>query len=162
MQTREERLEYGRRWRAANREKYLAGQRKWYAANRHLAAQRGKEYRDKKRREHGDTVRAREQRWRDTHPATVRAAYRKYNLKRWYGLTQDAVDKQWSTQGGLCAICGDALRQEKSTNIDHHHVTGAFRGLLCRSCNLGVGNFRDDTRRLFGAIQYLQRGGNLS
>jgi hypothetical protein len=34
--------------------------------------------------------------------------------------------------------------------------SGAFRGLLCRGCNLGLGHFEEDPARLVRAAQYLE------
>jgi hypothetical protein len=52
---------------------------------------------------------------------------------------------------GTCFIC----RQEKPVDIDHCHKTGLTRGLLCRSCNVGLGFFRDNVESLRNAVVYL-------
>ncbi len=56
-----------------------------------------------------------------------------------------------------CVICG--LREDIETplRLDHNHVTGEFRGWLCVSCNIGLGNFYDDPDRLSAARAYLVR-----
>ena len=43
-------------------------------------------------------------------------------------------------QGGLCGVCAE-VELDTSPNIcvDHDHETGKVRGLLCRSCNTGMG-----------------------
>lgn len=53
---------------------------------------------------------------------------------------------------GACEICGDDV---DVPNVDHDHLTGKARGYLCRSCNLGLGNFKDSSDRLTRAIAYL-------
>lgn len=68
-----------------------------------------------------------------------------------YGLTQETYDELRTAQLDACAIC----RQRVSLHIDHDHVTGAVRGLLCSTCNTGLGMFRDDPVALRRAALYL-------
>lgn len=56
-------------------------------------------------------------------------------------------------QKGRCAICDRVL--DSRPHLDHDHATGAIRGLLCASCNLGLGFFRDSHALLVGAAYYL-------
>lgn len=55
-----------------------------------------------------------------------------------------------------CAICGRESNPNKALAFDHCHSTGELRGLLCDSCNTGVGCFRDDVALLQKAIDYLK------
>jgi Recombination endonuclease VII len=57
-------------------------------------------------------------------------------------------------QGGACALC---RKPAKKLNIDHHHGDGVVRGLLCNTCNLGLGLFQDDPAILRRAADYLDR-----
>jgi Recombination endonuclease VII len=60
------------------------------------------------------------------------------HLLRRYGLTDAEYDGIWEDQGGVCAICG----QPPTNNllaVDHDHVTGRVRGLLCAPCNRHLG-----------------------
>jgi hypothetical protein len=52
-----------------------------------------------------------------------------------------------------CDIC----RSEGTTLLDHCHVTGKFRGWLCRECNVGLGKLGDDIAGVRRAIAYLER-----
>lgn len=87
------------------------------------------------------------------------------NLKRRYGITSEQYDQMLKKQKGLCAICKNK-ENAKSYNkqssapqrlaIDHCHKTGLVRGLLCFSCNRGIGYLKDDIKLLSNAIKYLQ------
>ncbi len=67
-------------------------------------------------------------------------------LWREYGLTTESWQVQFNRQGGRCAICG-IHQSDLNTilHIDHNHVTGELRGLLCVKCNTGLGCFNTDT-----------------
>ena len=75
-------------------------------------------------------------------------------LRRKYGITQAEYDTMLAAQGGACAICG-SIEPKRILAVDHHHGTGAVRGLLCDSCNNGLGRFRDNPEVLARAIAYL-------
>lgn len=70
-----------------------------------------------------------------------------------YGLTSAAYLALCHAQDGQCAIC----LQAKPLGIDHDHATGAVRGLLCLTCNSGLGMFKDKPELLQAAIHYLLR-----
>ncbi|HXH06003.1 MAG TPA: endonuclease domain-containing protein [Vicinamibacterales bacterium] len=85
--------------------------------------------------------------------------------RRRHGLAPADIDALLRSQGYGCAICGTRDPGDVSWNIDHdhRHCAGMYgcelcvRGLLCRSCNTGLGNFRDDRGRLASAAAYLER-----
>lgn len=54
---------------------------------------------------------------------------------------------------GYCECCG----RESDLNQDHDHSNGLARGKLCRSCNVGIGFFKEDLRRLADAMDYLKK-----
>jgi len=71
-------------------------------------------------------------------------------------------------QGGLCAICkqpetGKHNRGSKEAAlelaVDHCHITGDVRQLLCHKCNKALGLFQDDPNILKAATEYLERHG---
>ncbi|TAL23945.1 MAG: recombinase [Frankiales bacterium] len=78
---------------------------------------------------------------------------RDYHLRRRYGLTSEDVDRMVEEQGGLCAIC----QEREPKHVDHDHVTGSVRGVLCSCCNQALGNARDRPDILRAAIDYLER-----
>jgi hypothetical protein len=77
---------------------------------------------------------------------------RNYHLKRRYGISAEEADAMREEQAGLCAIC----RTAPATQVDHDHVTGAVRALLCFNCNGGLGQFRDDPAVLRAAAAYVE------
>lgn len=80
-------------------------------------------------------------------------------LKTKYGLTEATFDEMLERQGGGCGICGTQEPQGRGQrlHVDHDHKTGQVRGLLCTSCNNGLGRFHDDVDLLRAAVAYLQR-----
>lgn len=79
------------------------------------------------------------------------------SLKRLYGITLDDYNRMAAEQQQLCALCGEAPDTERRMHVDHDHVTGRIRALLCHHCNLLLGNAKDSTDRLRLAIAYLER-----
>lgn len=77
---------------------------------------------------------------------------RSYHLKRRYGMSESEVDALIDAQAGVCAVC----RSRPARHVDHDHMTGRVRGVLCSGCNQGLGNFRDDAASLRRAIDYLE------
>lgn len=77
---------------------------------------------------------------------------RNYHLKHRYGITAADYDRMLAEQGGLCALC----QERPAEHVDHDHLTGRVRGLLCFCCNQGLGNFRDRADVLQLAIGHLQ------
>ncbi|MGD9749781.1 MAG: endonuclease VII domain-containing protein [Acidimicrobiia bacterium] len=73
-----------------------------------------------------------------------------------YGLTREELNLLLA-QHDVCAICGTAAWGKKGPQVDHCHATGAVRGVLCTSCNNGLGRFKDDPERLESAAAYLRR-----
>ena len=69
-----------------------------------------------------------------------------HNGRYWTYNTYESWQVQFNRQGGRCAICG-IHQSDLNTilHIDHNHVTGELRGLLCVKCNTGLGCFNTDT-----------------
>ncbi len=79
--------------------------------------------------------------YRDLHPDVKRKS--DYKLK--FGLTLSDYNKMFEGQQGCCAICNThQSKLKRSLAIDHNHLTGEIRGLLCGSCNTALGLFKTD------------------
>ena len=88
-------------------------------------------------------------------------AKRSAKLRRTYGITIADFEAMLAEQGGVCAICRRSETVEwcgkpRALNVDHCHVTGVVRGLLCNFCNHALGAFDDDPARLRLAADYLE------
>lgn len=81
---------------------------------------------------------------------------RNYALKINFGITLEDYNKIFEDQNGKCKICGKHQSElTLSLNVDHCHITGKIRGLLCGNCNKALGLFKDNTKSLKNAINYL-------
>lgn len=83
-------------------------------------------------------------------------------LLRQYGISLDEYNKILLEQNNACKICNKPetkMHKNIVTDlaVDHDHVTGKVRGLLCFNCNLGLGKFQDDPIILEKAIKYLSQ-----
>lgn len=100
--------------------------------------------------------------YRIDNPEKYNRIGRNNHLKK-YGLTLEDLEKMLQDQNNKCAICGRELflhgasvDKNKIARVDHNHATGEVRGLLCDSCNTGLGKFRDNPEYLLKAASYLK------
>ena len=82
-------------------------------------------------------------------------ALRKHHLKHRYGITEEEYDQMLAEQNNCCKICKKNTKQR--LHIDHCHSTNVVRGLLCRQCNIALGQMKDDPVRLENAANYIRR-----
>ena len=76
--------------------------------------------------------------------------------KRKYGITyQDKVD-MLNGQDGACAICKKDMNLDNKCHVDHDHVTGIVRGLLCSKCNVGL-HYIENQQFIQNAKEYLEK-----
>jgi hypothetical protein len=73
-----------------------------------------------------------------------------------YGISPEQYFELWQAQKGECKICGKKLLEGQYLCVDHNKETGEIRGLLCKECNWGLGNFHDNPKSLEKAIEYLK------
>jgi hypothetical protein len=116
---------------------HTANSKKWYASNR-------------------DTVLAKRKIERDEQPDRSEVM----RLAR-YDLTLDSYRKIRDAQQGKCAVCGnkpeDLSDGRTGLVVDHDHVNGKVRSLLCHACNVGLGNFKDNPDFLRKAASYIEK-----
>jgi Autographiviridae endonuclease VII len=96
--------------------------------------------------------------WHKANPERVNLAQLRYRLKL-KGVSLEQYTEALARQKDACGICGSKeVNHSLQTRlvVDHDHVTGRFRGLLCHNCNVSLGLMRDDIAVLERAIAYLQ------
>lgn len=84
---------------------------------------------------------------------SLREAFRRY------GITMQEYRRLWLKQKGVCAVCHQPERTERNRllTIDHDHVSGHVRGLLCSQCNRAIGLLQDDPKVIAAAAAYVKR-----
>lgn len=118
-----------KKWRENNRAKC----REWYWKNREYALEKHKKY----YQENKDK-------------------FRKYSLKRHYGITLEEFKDLLKSGNNRCYICKRCFSTKLLPNTDHCHSTKKVRGILCGSCNRGLGYFKDNPELLRKAALYLE------
>lgn len=76
---------------------------------------------------------------------------------RKYGITFEDYKNKIDLQNNKCDICKEDLDNGKHTCVDHCHITGKVRGILCRKCNTILGHAKDNTQTLKNAVKYLKK-----
>lgn len=78
-----------------------------------------------------------------------------------YNLFPLEYQQLFQKQNSKCAICNTLITRTKDegnvAHVDHDHKTGKVRGLLCVTCNSGLGSFKDNPNLLYNAISYLEK-----
>ena len=129
--------------------------RNYYLKNREAKLAYQKKYRD----DHAGQCRETNRRWdtgENRERRKVKERKRYYTMRdsilfHKYGLREVDVNAMVARQGGGCAICSSTYL----LGVDHNHMTGEVRGVLCRKCNSGIGQFGDDPERVQKAVDYL-------
>lgn len=150
-----------RQWQAAHPEIVRARAAKYAAVNaaQIKARQRARYARDKEK------ILARNKAWRQNNRETWkagRAAYHRRNphvmlnsrRRKLYGVSPEDVQRMITAQGGRCLGCDGVLSNLKPC-VDHDHKTGKIRGILCHSCNSGLGLLKDNIATLRRLTRYL-------
>jgi hypothetical protein len=105
--------------------------------------------------------------WRKKHPEYDKEYNKKYRerhprynpdrrLKHEYGISLDEYDKMVENQEGVCAICKKPPIGRRLA-VDHDHVTGKIRGLLCHNCNVSLGLLGEDSEAIKRLLDYLEK-----
>lgn len=97
---------------------------------------------------------ANSRKWYNENKEQALAIRKKGYLKRNYGITVEEHQKML-LKG--CLVCGKANYGKRDLAIDHSHISGKIRGMLCGNCNMGLGLFQDNPELLIKAARYLRK-----
>ena len=130
MRTKEKEAEYSRRNYLNHRDAKIAGAKKYRSTHKDMRQR--KDYTKQFKLDHPDY-------------------HRNWNYIHYYGITLDDYNQMFLLQKGKCLICGKHQSETKFTfPVDHDHITGKVRGLVCRGCNVKIGwyeSFKDKIDR---------------
>lgn len=104
-----------------------------------------------------------QERYPERHRERMQRIVRRSHVRRKYGLERVDYDALVEQAGGRCQSCGEPERIAHKDGtvwplcVDHDHVTGAVRGLLCHACNRAAGAVGDDFVKLRAIADYLER-----
>ena len=119
---------------------------------RHVCRECAADYDREYRKIHKEQAREHTRRWGKANPEWLKQrtknrhkmnpnTRRNARLKRVYGISGAQYEAMLVAQNGVCAICGGTFEVGpfRKPCVDHDHITGAVRGLLCNDCNVGLG-----------------------
>lgn len=145
--------EYKRKWVSLNRDKCSVYGKRSYMKNRERQLEAKRIYRSTLQRKYRSKYKKKTSEWS-----------RRHHLKKKYGISLDDYEEMFLRQRGLCAVCEKPQSKKrrgrvivKRLSVDHCHVTGIVRGLLCDKCNVGIGLLGDSSQALRKALNYLEK-----
>jgi hypothetical protein len=134
VKTREQKAAYQRAYKEKNKERRKAYEKEYREKNREREKERGRlKYLATKG------------------PLSINARARHLRVK--YGMTVEQKAAMSEAQGNRCAICEQAVYLV----VDHCHDTNKVRGLLCKTCNQGLGLLKDSLLVIRNAVRYLEK-----
>ena len=130
----------------------MQNRKQYYIENKERIKERVKQYRANNKEKISNSKKE----YCKRHPEKARNRNRKLRYSQISFQSEQYVEL-FNKQNGRCAICGKHQNELKyALCVDHNHINGNVRGLLCKKCNLGIGNLNDDINLLSQAINYLK------
>lgn len=155
--TKEQIAQYKKEWREKNKERIQAYDRERYKdpkrressikrACEYMQSEKRKQWREDNREKNREY--ARNKYWETKHQLK--------HIKR-YGITLEEYEAMYEKQEGKCFICRIPSEQlNRPLNVDHCHITGKVRKLLCGNCNSAIGLVEEDIDTINRLIDYLK------
>lgn len=100
--------------------------------------------------------------WRQKQLEVNEDYFRDADYQKRYGVSLEWYNQKLMEQGGMCAIHGGPETTKIRGKlirlaVDHDHITGKARALLCKACNQAIGLFHHDHVRATAASSYLKQ-----
>lgn len=111
------------------------------------------EYARKYRKNNPEKSKDSQRRYRENHADKILNS----SFKHRFNITLDDYNKMLTDQNGVCAICGETNKTGARLAVDHNHITGEIRGLLCMKCNVAVGKWGEDMQLFEKTLSYLKK-----
>ena len=135
-------------YRKNNPEAVKRSKRKSYLNNRDANLTRAKEYRERNK----DVISEKRKKY---YKDNKDAFWSKYILNK-YGITAEVYLSILQDQEFRCGICSTHVEDLPiRLSVDRCHSSSEVRGLLCKECITGLGNFKHNKDLLSYAISYL-------
>lgn len=149
-----------KKWKKNNKEHIKQTNKEWYKKNLakikiKRSSKESLSYFREYYRKNAKRLRAEQKIRRQKRPEHYREVARKSSKKfryKKYGISVEDFNLMSKVQSSLCKIC----KEKKKLYVDHCHKTNRVRGLLCHTCNVGIGLLKDNIVFLKSAIQYLK------
>jgi len=149
VKERQRNAERAKEWREKNKDRFESKRNEWAKANHDRIVERRREHYQLNK----DRILSRNKKAYLKRKAEGRNKSHAARVKAKYGLEWSDYCRIADAQGGCCAICRDASQK---LVVDHCHVTGVVRGLLCDRCNVGIGRLGDNATGVQKALDYLK------
>lgn len=149
---------YSKEYYRKNRERLLAEQKERDLLRDAAAPGTRDRYQQEYRAKNRDTLMEKQRARNRANYAANKPAYRarrKRAALKGYGITAEQKQQILDYQEHQCPICERYLTESHVPSIDHCHVTGSVRGVLCRRCNAALGMLEDSPALVERALEYL-------
>lgn len=102
-----------------------------------------------------DKYREYARKYREKNKDKLKASQRGKWLRLKYKISEEQYNVLFRSQQGVCAIC-EREPENENLSVDHCHITGEVRGLLCSRCNVAIGILGDTSIGVRKALEYLE------
>jgi hypothetical protein len=156
------RLETLKRYRQNNREKIREKNKRYRLKNRETINEKKKPKAKQYRLKNKENISEYQKEYYLENKETLKEKHKNNHLKRKYDITLDDYNKMLLEQDGKCYTCSVKAEdtQRKYLCVDHNHLTGEVRGLLCDLCNTALGLLKENQETIANLSKYLHEKGS--